>query len=157
MKLSPEEQTKLERLITENCRTQPLRSAPVALQQRVFAELAQRAALPWWRKSFAHWPTPIRVAWLLVSVAVAPIMLNLTLWLSGQLAAAHSVARPLSWLENFAAFISFMHSVSNYVVGSVWQHIPATLLYGGIVAVLTMYGLLIALGTVAYRTVYAAR
>ena len=64
---SDKHQEQLERLVDELLRDQPLRHAPNTLEAHVFAEIARRAALPWWRKSFTHWPLLARVAFLIAS------------------------------------------------------------------------------------------
>jgi hypothetical protein len=37
------------------------------LEARVYCEIERRAALPWWRLSFAHWPLFARAAFLVMS------------------------------------------------------------------------------------------
>ena len=37
----------------------------------MLAELARRAALPWWRKSFAHWPMAARAAFVVLGAGIA--------------------------------------------------------------------------------------
>ena len=51
---------KLERLLHGALRGTPDRPAPVDLEARVLAAIARGAALPWWRRSFAHWPAAAR-------------------------------------------------------------------------------------------------
>ena len=65
---TPEEE--LERLVDRALHDLPLRRAPHTLESRVFAELERRAALPWWRRSFAHWPLPARSAFLVICIAL---------------------------------------------------------------------------------------
>jgi len=56
-------------------RSLPDRDAPASLEERVFAEIARRDALPWWRQSFTRWPLAARAAFLVVSAAVAAAMI----------------------------------------------------------------------------------
>jgi len=56
-------------------RSLPDRAAPASLEERVFAEIARRAALPWWRQSFARWPLAARAAFLVVSAVAAAAMI----------------------------------------------------------------------------------
>lgn len=51
---APDPEEKLERLIHRTLRDLAPRRAPRTLEARVFAELERRAALPWWRQSYAH-------------------------------------------------------------------------------------------------------
>src|SRR5476649_1202935 len=67
---SPDSHEKLEQLIHRTLREQPARRAPRSLEQRVLAELERRAALPWWRRSFAHWPLPARAGFLVICAAL---------------------------------------------------------------------------------------
>ena len=56
--MSSRDQTeeKLERLVSQVLRDQPLRQAPASLEARVLGELATRARQPWWRRGVASWP-----------------------------------------------------------------------------------------------------
>jgi len=87
----------LKRLLDHTLHELPLRRAPVTLESRVFGELDRRAALPWWRRSFAHWPLPARGAFLMICTALIGIAL-----LSGSrmVAAVRSLvdAIPATWL-----------------------------------------------------------
>lgn len=55
-------------------RSLPNRAAPPSLEERVLAELARRASLPWWRRSYAAWPAPARAAFLIVSALAAGLI-----------------------------------------------------------------------------------
>jgi len=70
----PQPDDTLARDIHRLLRSLPDRAAPASLEDRVFAEIARRAALPWWRQSFALWPRAARAASLAVSAAVAVAM-----------------------------------------------------------------------------------
>ena len=71
----PQPHDTLTRDIHRVLRSLPDRAAPASLEERVFAEIARRAALPWWRQSFARWPLAARAAFLVVSAAVAAAMI----------------------------------------------------------------------------------
>ena len=60
--MSSRDQTdeKLERLVGQVLRDQPLRRAPASLEARVLGELAARARLPWWRRGITTWPVAVR-------------------------------------------------------------------------------------------------
>ena len=71
---------KLARALHETLRALPPRRAPRTLETRVFAELERRAALPWWRRSFAHWPRAARALFLLASAGLVKITLLAAGW-----------------------------------------------------------------------------
>jgi hypothetical protein len=63
----------LERNVHRLLRSLPDRAAPSGLETRVMAALAQRAALPWWRRSYAGWPVAVRILFFLVAGGAAAI------------------------------------------------------------------------------------
>jgi len=78
--MNPDEgrERQLERLIDKALRDQPLRRAPASLEASVMAQIAQRAAAPWWQSSFSSWPLAARVAFLVVSIGFAMLVLEAT-------------------------------------------------------------------------------
>ncbi|MDX2185634.1 MAG: hypothetical protein SFV32_01780 [Opitutaceae bacterium] len=67
----------LESFVHDTLRSVSVRRAPLSLEQRVMAQLSRRAALPWYRQNFRHWPIPARVLFLFTSaglVAAALLM-----------------------------------------------------------------------------------
>jgi len=133
----------VEQLLDRVLRELPLRRAPQTLERRVLSELARRAALPWWRQSFAHWPRLARVAF----VAVCGMLSGLTIVGGASLVAGIGSARALS--QSFA-FIG----ASGQAVASLVRAIPPAWLYEGVGLATVLYGLLFALGATAYRTLY---
>src|SRR5437879_12969818 len=100
MKLTAEDQARLEQLVGRACREQPALAAPRTLQARVFAALQQRAARPWWRRSFAYWPMGPRVVLVLACAGLARAMLEVTEWFHTNLGAVQlpvPISRSLSW------------------------------------------------------------
>ena len=69
--MTPNDSEKLERLIQSAVKGLPLRQAPRSLELKVLAEIERRSALPWWHKSFAHWPTAVKIGFFVTSGAVA--------------------------------------------------------------------------------------
>ena len=62
----------LARLFERTLRDLPLRRAPSTLEARVLSELRRRASLPWWRRSFSHWPALARACFGLgIAVLIA--------------------------------------------------------------------------------------
>ena len=157
MNLPPENHSeKLERAIHQTLRALPPRRAPRSLETRVFAELARRAALSWWRQSFAHWPLPARAVFLLAAVALVKLTLMAAVWVmagfdSAAVFAAFST--PVSWAQ---AGVSMVRGITDF--GTIlFRNIPPLWLYGTVAFVAALYDALFGLGAAAYRTLYVSR
>lgn len=156
MKPSPEN---LERSVNALLRDLPARRAPRALEHRVLAALAARealAALPWWKKSYAHWPLAGRCAFLLLAAGVAKLVLLAAVWATASLATAAlatALATPLAWLDIARAAVASAGQFG----ATLLRAVPSLWLYGGLAAVATAYVALFGLGATAYRTLYANR
>jgi hypothetical protein len=118
----------LERLLDRTLHELPLRRAPFTLESRVLGELERRAALPWWRRSFAYWPLLARAAFLVICGGLIRLAF---------LAGATTVAgvRSLSW-------------------ASLARTEPPTWAYEGIAVCAVLYAVLFGLGAAVYRTLY---
>jgi hypothetical protein len=137
---------KLEHQIHDALRALPARPAPRALETRVLAELARRAALPWWRRSYMQWPAALRYAFILLLAAAAAAFLGLS--------RSPVTAQALSALALRFPWIAFLHSIASNLWetgGVVFNTIPPAWLYGGAAALACAYGLLLGLGAAAYR------
>lgn len=133
----------LERLLDRTLRELPLRHAPLTLESRVFGELERRAARPWWRRSFAHWPLYVRGAFLVI----CGVFIRLA-FLGG--AAVVAGVHSLPWARQAEMF---MVSVGN-IAGLLGRLAPPTWLYDGIAVCAVLYAVLFGLGAVVYRTLY---
>lgn len=155
MNPAPDQNEKLERAIHQTLRALPPRRAPRTLQSRVLAELERRAALPWWRQSFTHWPLAARAAFLLLSAAVVKVTLLASGWVSGEVEST-AVTSAFSTPEWLQATLAVGRSFADF--GSVIFHsIPSVWLYGTVAFAAVMYATLVGLGAAAYRTLYAGR
>jgi len=137
---------KLERLIHENLRALPGREAPRTLETRVLMALERRAALPWWRRSYIHWPVGLRCAFILLLAAAAAAVLAFS--------GSQVPAQAASELALRFPWISFLHSIGANLWetgGLVFDAIPAAWLYGGVAVLVLCYALLFGLGAAAYR------
>jgi hypothetical protein len=146
MKPTPEQ---VERLIDAALRDQPLQRAPSDLESKVMAALAHRAATPWWRSSFAHWPTAARVLFLVASAVFVKLGLDAAALVLGPIDPAASSAAlfaELTWIH--ALFIS---------IGAVLRSLPSWLVYGGVTVLGVLYLMLFGVSAAAYRTLYASR
>jgi hypothetical protein len=133
----------LERRVHRSLRALPQRRAPLSLEGRVFEELSRLASLPWWRRSFAHWPSIARAAFLVISVGLSALTFIGSARLIASLAPLRGLGDSLAWL-----------STSLEALGSLARAIPSIWLYEGLAAAALLYGLLFALGAAAYRTLY---
>jgi predicted anti-sigma-YlaC factor YlaD len=141
----------LERVVDRALRELPLRRAPHTLESRVFAELERRAALPWWRRSFAHWPLPARAAFLVICVAlIGFVFVGGATAMDGLRSLSDSGALSLSWAREAAAL---MASAGN-LIALITRAVPPGLLYGGLAVCTALYAVLFGLGAAVYRTLY---
>jgi hypothetical protein len=141
---------KLEQLISQALKDLPSRRAPGTLEARVLNELQRRAALPWWRVSFAQWPAVPRIAFVVICIAlVAATILGGMSALAG-VSLNVAAAQVLSWLHPFLAVSSSAGGVAALLVSI----IPPLWLYGGLALGIVLYVSLFGLGAAAYRTLY---
>jgi hypothetical protein len=139
---------KLERALTEALKGLPLRRAPSTLELRVVDELERRAALPWWRVSFIHWPAAPRVAFVIVCIAlVAATFLGGVFAFMGDRSFNEAAALVLTWVQPFLAVMSSAGGVASLLV----RVIPPLWLYGGMALGIMLYVALFGLGAAAYR------
>jgi hypothetical protein len=145
-------QDKLERLVDRALREQPLRHAPRSLEARVLAEIERRAALPWYRKSFGHWPLAARAGFLVASYGFVRIALVVVMVVAEAARSGRFVAdlSSVTWLHSGASIISTIGATGAFVIGA----IPTSWLYGGIALGVALYCALFGLGAVAYRALY---
>ena len=153
MKHSPED---LEKFIHSTLRALPARQAPRSLEARVHAAIAARAALPWWKQSFASWPIAARVAFFVASAGVAKLAIMGVVWaMAGFDGAqfANAFSTQFAWIQTTSDLVD---RVGDFC-GVLYRSIPPLWLYGGLAFVALMYATLLGLGTAAYRMLYAQR
>jgi len=153
--MSSRDQTdeKLERLVGQALRDQPLRPAPASLETRVLGELAARARLPWWRRGIASWPAAVRIPVVVGCAVCVPLVWVLSVWLAGRLVAVAThpgVAAPISNLLDAGHVIASLGAITAHVI----QSIPREWLLGGILATGTLYAALFALLAVGYSLLW---
>ena len=139
----------LEVLVHRALRAQPARRAPRSLEARVFAELARQAALPWWQKSYAHWPAPMRAAFFVLSAIAAAALVAAIYFLSR--GASHQLSSEVA--DHFGWIIALQSAIANVSdkLFTVWRAIPTLWLYGGALALGIAYATVIGVGAAAYR------
>ena len=154
--MNPHDEQKLERLIHRTLRELPSRKAPATLEERVMAEIARRAALPWYRQSFAHWPIAVRAVFVLGCAATVGAIWSATLWAAGGFEVAQlrvALASQLGWIESARALAGAVASFCEIVL----RNIPALWLYGTLTVAGALYATFFGLGAAAYRSLYAHR
>lgn len=153
---SQNNEEKLERIIHRTLRELPPRRAPRSLEDRVFAEIARRAALPWWHKSFIHWPVPARAALLVLLIGVAKLVFMGGVWMAAGFDTAQfraAFAQPFAWMESGLAVV---HAISGFF-DIMLRNIPALWLYGSVACLAALYVALFGLGAAAYKTLTIQR
>lgn len=154
MKPSANHEKQLEQFVDRALQGLPERRAPRSLEQRVLAELARRAALPWWHRSFAFWPMPVRVTFILASLAVVKLMLMATVWaMAGFDTAAvqGAFAQPIAWWESGRTVVNAITGFGEIML----RNIPPLVLYGGLAFIAATYAALFGLGAAAYKALRA--
>jgi hypothetical protein len=153
---TPDPQEKLERLIQQTLREQPPRRAPRSLEQRVLAEIERRAALPWWRKSFVHWPVAARAGFVVLCAGLVKLAWTAGVWVTTGADTARfreAFAQPFSWMESGLAVVNAIMGFIEIML----RNIPPLWLYGGLVFFASMYAALFGLGAAAFRALRAER
>jgi hypothetical protein len=146
----------LEDFIHRSLRSLPDRPAPRSLESRVLAAIEARAALPWWRKSFAQWPVAARILFILLSAGIVKLALMATVWASGGFQASELVSTfstQLSWIEAIRGAVR--GTVDSFSI--VLRSIPPVWLYGTVAVIAGVYASLFSLGATAYRALYSNR
>lgn len=154
--MSPNNPEKLEAAINRALRSIPDRKAPASLEGRVLAELGRLSALPWWRRSFAHWPLAARVVFFAGSAVAAALVVN-ALMMVGLSNVAHDLAagvgQRLAWVSLARDVTAAIGIKVRLVIGA----IPALWLYVAAGTVALCYATLAAIGAAAYRAALFAR
>ena len=133
----------LEKLLHRALRDLPDRRAPLTLETRVLAEIGRRAERPWWRRSYLHWPAPMRGGFLVLSAAAA----------AGTVAGLFRLGQgPGTGLWNETVWQRFGWLIS--VGTDLFRAIPPFWLYGGLAVLVACYAVLIGVAAAAYRTFF---
>ncbi|HEX4051231.1 MAG TPA: hypothetical protein VHY19_10160 [Steroidobacteraceae bacterium] len=140
----------LERQVHELLRALPPRRAPEHLATRVLEQLAQRAAMPWWRRQVMQWPTLARLSFALLAAA----LMLLSLAGSSRLPHfANATAPVLSWGHHMLAQLSVLPRLLTALVGL----LPMAWLQAFLVLAVFAYLFLFGVGAAAYRLLYLER
>jgi hypothetical protein len=146
----PQQEDRLERLLAGTVHTLPARRAPHTLESRVFGELARRAAQPWWRRSFGHWPTFARAGFVVTCGALAAMVLLGGSWMAAAIGWFQDAGAENSWVRQAAAIAAALGNLA----ASIANTIPPSWLFVGLAAAALLYAFLFGLGAAAYRLLY---
>jgi hypothetical protein len=135
----------LERYIDKALRDQPLRRAPVDLESKVMAEIARRAAAPWWQGSFSGWPVAARLLFIVASAGFIALVLKASAMIIDPI-------KPGALLADVAWIPSLLMTI-----GTVFRDLPSLWVYGGVAILGVLYLTLFGVSAAAYRTLYAPR
>ena len=147
MKPSPED---LENIIDRAFRDFPERPAPRTLEMRVLAEIERRAALPWWRQSYAHWPVAARGAFLALCALAAAALIAGLLFLVRQPEATLITGAITRRVSGLLVLRSLAEAASQTINGVI-RAIPSWWLFGGLALIGACYATVIGVGAAAYR------
>jgi hypothetical protein len=154
--MNPEDQDKLEASIHRLLRRLPDRKAPSSLEARVLAELGRRASLPWWRKSFVHWPSGIRAAFFVVA-ALAAAFVVAGVFVLRQSPGAHEVTAGISTSYAWFTVARDLVAAAGLRVKALAATIPPLFLYGGAALLALCYAAVAAAGAATYRALLVGR
>jgi hypothetical protein len=127
----------------------PLRPAPPSLELHVLEELSRRAALPWWRHSFAGWPGFARVGFVLMCAVLIGLVFLGGVWAMRNLGSPALGALSMPWARHMVALAGVAGELAALV-----RIVPAGWVYEGLAASVVLYAALFGLGVAAYRTLY---
>jgi hypothetical protein len=140
---------RMETVIGAALRELPQRPAPPGLEARVLQELSRRAALPWWRHSFAGWPAIARVAFVLMCLMLVGLAFLGGLWALESLGSPALGLLSMTWARPMLALADVAAELA-----SLARIVPPTWVYEGLAASVVLYAALFGLGIAAYRTLY---
>ncbi len=149
-RLTPEQ---LEQKIHAVLREQPSRRAPFSLEARVLGEIARRQALPWWQKSFAYWPAPVRTAFVVLGLALVAAALLGSMQLAG-VVGTETIDNLLRPARDAAATLRTAGAALWGLVDDFLPTISTQWLYLALGVVGAAYALMLALGATAYRVLW---
>jgi hypothetical protein len=152
-RLTPEQ---LEQKIHTVLREQPLRRAPMSLEARVLGEIARRQALPWWHQSYAYWPNPVKLSFLVLATGIAGAFLLFSMQLLGVL----SGEALRQFFEPAFGAANTLRAAGSALAGLITPVVPevsSTYLYAGLAVLGGAYAVMLGLGATAYRVLWQHR
>jgi hypothetical protein len=154
--MKPQDQEKLEASIHRVLRGLPDRKAPSGLEARVLAELGRRARLPWWRKSFAHWPSAVRAGFF-AGAGLAAALIVAGFFVLGHSTGAHEITLGVSASYAWFVLARDIVTAAGYKVRAIAATVPPLWLYGGAATLALCYAAVGAAGAATYRALLVGR
>jgi hypothetical protein len=145
-----------EQFIHEALKGLPVRRAPASLETRVLGELSRRAAHPWWRKSFAHWPAAVRATFLVLSAVAAAVLVSGFAYLAGSSGISSAADGFVHGFGRLSLGIEIVQAGANRLSQAVGS-LPSFWFYGTLAVLVASYTLLMSAGVVAYRSLVQGR
>jgi hypothetical protein len=146
----------LERRLHRTFQALPPHRAPVTLEARVLAEIGRRAALPWWRASFRHWPAGVRAGFLVAALSAAAGIVFGAMTFGPGLGTLPIAGALLGRWDGLASIRASAQALGGAGV-ALGRAIPPDWLYGAAAGLACAYAALIALGAATYRTLSSGR
>jgi hypothetical protein len=147
---------RLEASIHRVLRGLPDRKAPAGLEARVLAEIATRASLPWWRRSFAHWPASVRAGFFVVSGLAAALVVSGVI-LAGRSSGAHEIAGGFSASYGWLIIARDVVAAGTAKVRMLLAGFPPMLLYSAAGVIALCYVGVAAAGAATYKALTLGR
>ena len=143
----------LEQFVHQQLHGLPPRRAPQSLEARVLAAIEQRAMIPWYHKSWGHWPAAVQAAFVGCATVVSGAAVA-AFYLLSQGAEASALAAAAG--ERLSGVTTAYHVVAWTIdfAGRIFASIPSMWLYGGAAFLAAMYATFFGLGAAAYRAIY---
>ncbi|HEY5079165.1 MAG TPA: hypothetical protein VII43_04935 [Opitutaceae bacterium] len=154
--MNSQDPDRLEAAIHRVLRSVPDRKAPAGMELRILAELSRRAALPWWRKSYAYWPLAFRATFFVGSAVAAALLVSGLIALgrsTGGQDLAGGVAQPFAWLSSGRSLVESINANFRQLIAM----IPPVWLYGVVGTIALCYAALAVIGAAAYRALSFGR
>ena len=139
---APDAAAQLQQRISRLLGAVPPEQAPAELMPRVWAQLARRRALPWWRRSVLDWPLPAQLAFLAAGLALAAATVDLRM--------RAPLPMPTQLLPGLHALIG-LYGVLLRSASALLHAIPGAWLQGGLVLGVAVYAALFALLVLGHR------
>jgi len=139
----------LEQFVDRTLHGLPLRKAPEALMSHVLTAIEKGAAAAWWQRTFHNWPAVAKCVFLFVATGLATLAVYAFALVS--LRFDFSSLRLDS--TSAAALFKTLTTLQSSFIGS----LPPLWIYGALAAVVVVYVTALAIGAIAYRTLYASR
>ena len=129
----------------------PDRQAPDSLQLRVLQALEARAARPWWRRGFVHWPLAARAGFVAISTALVGFTMVGNPWSDARAPGLNqAVALAAAWTHPARVVVQSAADLAAVIAHAV----PPVWTYGLLAIGAVLYAALVALGATAYRSIY---